>query len=159
MAGKTVREVSFVSSDTITVVLAGDVTIAEDKAEGTIVVAARAVEGKDNSYCVTWVEKPRMSAGAHFSSGSSTNKKMISTFTLPYGAFTEFATTEYVTLVDDTNGRIASVVVNSDGSLKVTVENFDPSGEEAYPKVRFAAETTTFGVEIIARVGVFGSIC
>lgn len=97
-----------------------------------------------------------MSVGGIFSGGSATNKIFSSVFTLPYGSFTEYAT-EGVTIVDTENGTLSEVELLDDGSLEITVEDFDPSGKESYPQVRFAANCTTFGVEIIAYVGKIGS--
>lgn len=157
LSGKKVSQVTFVSSDELRIVLSGSVTIADAAAEGQITVSGRAIEGGKSAYCIVWIKKPVMSAGESFSYGSATKMNFSSVFTLPYGSFTEYATEGGVTLVDTENGTLSEVELLDDGSLEITVKDFDQSGGQTYPQVRFAANCTTFGVEIIAYVGKIGS--
>ena len=153
VAGKTIESVSFVSSEEIRIVLSGKVTSFEgDGALGEVTVSARALEGNEDSYGIVRVYTPKLSTESNFVVGSATNKQYSSTFSLPYGSFTDYATVENIALVDPTNGVLSKVEV-SEGKLSVTVEQYDPTKGETYPLVRIPANATTFNVEIEAYVG------
>ena len=153
LAKKTVQSVTFVSSDEIQIVLSGEVTFEGEAAEGKITVSSRALKGGNSSYCIVWVNKPSLSVGSNMSFGSSTNKTISSTLTLPYGSFTTDATTEHITLVDSTNGVIESVELHGERELTITVKDFNPSLGESYPAVRLDACTTTFNREVVVTLG------
>lgn len=153
VAGKTIESVSFVSSEEIRIVLSGKVTSFEgDGALGEVTISARALEGNEDSYGMVRVYKPKLSTKSSLVSGSTTNKKYISTFSLPYGSFTDYATVENIALVDRTNGVLSKVEV-SERELSVTVEQYDTTKGETYPLVRIPANATTFNVEIEVYVG------
>ncbi|MGN1061753.1 MAG: hypothetical protein ACI4RO_01370 [Candidatus Scatosoma sp.] len=150
-AGKTVESVSFVSSDEIRLVLSGKAADFDGEyAVGKLTVSARALEGNKDAFCLMNVCKPRLSA--KFSMASSTSKIYSSTFVLPYGSFTAYATAENISLVDPSNGTLTKAEVN-DGKLTVTVNDYDSAIGDAYPLVRIPANATTFNVAIEAYVG------
>ena len=156
-AGKTVESVSFVSSDEICLVLSGKVADFDGEfAEGRLTVSARALEGNEDADCIVNVCKPRLLTVRQLVGGSETNKTYTSTFALPYGSFTDYATAENITLTDPTNGVLSTVAL-SEGNLVVTVKNYDPSKGEPYPLVRIPANATTFNIEIEAYVGKIAS--
>ena len=154
-AGKTVESVSFVSSEKIRLVLSGRVADFDGEyAEGQLTVSARALQGNEDAYCLVNVCKPKLSTESAMT--SSAGKTYRSTFALPYGAFTAYATAEHIALVDPTNGVLTQAEVK-DGKLTVTVKDYDPAKGDAYPLVRIPANATTFNAQIEVYVGKIAS--
>ncbi len=157
LTGKKIVSVTYRSEESVQLVLSGKTQGASvDDADGMITVSGRATQNGSDSYCYVWVKKPQMITGGGSSSGSSTNKRFTSTFTIPYGTIAANAA-DYITLVNQNNGNIKEVQVVDEHTLKISVENFDPTQGENFPSVKIAAPATSFNVELVVLIGKAGN--
>lgn len=158
LEGKTVSSVSYISSEEINVTLTGDVSKIFDTetGEGILTISKRALKNDGDSFCYVNVYKPILDTSSAMKGGSSTNMKAYSTYKLPYGSFTEFATLDHIKLKDETNGTLQKVNISEDKlSMDVAVIDYNPSKEGAtsFPILVMESTVTTFNVEISIYVG------
>lgn len=157
LEGKIVQSVKYVSNNEIELVLSGDVknTFTDAYQSGMLYISSNALEGKADSYCYVNVLNPTISITSTMNGGSTTNKSFYTTYSIPYGEFSEYATIDNITLVDLNNGEVVKIEVQNKTKLYVEVKNYNPTldGASTYPKLHFNANTTSFNKEFSIEVG------
>ncbi|MGN1060745.1 MAG: hypothetical protein ACI4QN_03340, partial [Candidatus Coproplasma sp.] len=157
LSGKTVKSVKYVSEEEIEVTLTGNTSTSfdDDKVMCKLTVKGSATQNGKDSYCYTYLRKPKLTCISSLSDDTSASRNISATFSLPYGSFNaQNATVENVTLVDAGNGTVTEVVITKSGNLMVTVEGY--TGDYSYrPTIKIAASLSSFNKEVTIAMSAF----
>ncbi|MEG2342258.1 MAG: hypothetical protein RSB95_03935, partial [Bacilli bacterium] len=161
LVGREVKALKYLNPTTIALTLEGD-SRNSPKVErnlGNIVVSGKAIENGIPSFCAVTVVEPCL---VHKSDQTSGGKKIYtytSNFNIIVGNFTKPFVSEYVELVDKTNGTLKIEVIeeDEDGILLTTVivkvSNFIVVETIKQPSVKFVSASNTLGLSFIEKVG------
>jgi hypothetical protein len=159
LAGKTVKDVTYVSSTEISLVVDGEVTANETQADdyGTITVAKSAMANNASANCLARVDfNPELRVVDNSYSIIAGVVDCSSTFELPYGSFNEDnVTTDNIIVPADDVEVITEIT--TDGNLKITVNNYLSEADDEtainYPVAKISANVTTFNTDLYVYVG------
>lgn len=154
LEGKTVKNVTYNSDTSITVVLEGNTKVAGgDDVYGSITVKHSGLDSEGSSSCVVNVRPPEIKISAFTVSkktvGDVTTHRITAELSLPVGTFTAKAP-ECVTLSDGTTGEM-SVELSGD-FLKVTITDCNT----ANPSICLRAEATTIEKNVTVKLSMGG---
>ncbi|MEG2270072.1 MAG: hypothetical protein RSB95_04745 [Bacilli bacterium] len=161
LIGREVSTLKYLTPSTITLTLEGDsrksVTPGQDL--GMIVVSGKAIENGIPSFCSVTVKDPYLK---HKSVGTSKGFDGKYTYTTEFeiigGKFTKPFVSEYVELVDKTNGVLTTQVLeeNVEGMLLTTIQVVVSKytiGTINQPSVKFGAASNSLGLSYTEKVG------
>jgi hypothetical protein len=169
LEGKTVKELTYISETSVSLVLDGSVTADSSHAEeyGTITVARSALANNSSGNCYARVNYNPV-ATANTSKGNYTKPDGVTyfnystTLSLPYGSFIEEnVNTENITVIAGDAEVSISLEDNTNTNkkdLKIYVKGYNPYyfGADTYyqyPTAHISANVTTFNVDLYIEVG------